>query len=118
MELFERELNYRGETTTVYFREMNGGEQLALTKGQKMRGNQASGEMEVDLYSSMEAGQKLVEYTLVNSEGKKVYSSASALQKENTSKISRLIVLAREAAAHFQQLGEEPEGNVSTPTPD
>lgn len=109
MELIEKDLTWKtrtGEKTEkVYFREMNAGDTLALVTGQKLRGNMADGEIEINLESQVRGGQLMVQRTLVTSEGKQVYPQMSDLLKEDARKAKALIRLAQET--HKEVFEEE-----------
>lgn len=111
MNLIQKELKYRGKTETVYFRELTGGEALKLSEGTSYRGNATSGEVEVNVYANVKAGQMLVQMTLVTSDGKQVYANLKQLQEEPASKIAALRKLAQEVNKEESDDGEEEPGN-------
>lgn len=110
MDLIEKTLNYRGESTPVFFRELSAGEQVKLAAGVRSTVRDGTSEVTLDFALEGERGHRMIQMTLVTEDGKPVYSSLAKLQEEKTSKIARLLALAREAAAEFAKDGED-EGN-------
>ena len=106
MELIEKTLKYGGTETTVFFKELTGGDKLQLARGQKFTTTKEGGSFEVDLGDQLERGYKLVQLTLVNDGGKKVYSSINDLLKEPSKKLKALVDLANEVHR------EDEEGNA------
>jgi len=103
METIERELSYKkfgGERVKeiVYFKELTGGQRLSLLKGQKIRTQpgQDKATIEVDLGENTERNQRLVYMSLVDANGKQVYTSLDKLQAEPESKLRALVKLAAE----------------------
>lgn len=105
MNLIKKTLNYRGTESEVYFRELTAGEALDLARGVRSV-KQKNGEMEFDFGANLENGQRLLQMTLVDSEGNKVFRNLEALRKESAKKIGKLIELANEVIKE-----EEPAGN-------
>lgn len=101
MHKIEKEFTYRGETTTVYFRELTAGEQLNLSRGYKSVFRDGSSEVELDFFAEGERGHKLLQMMLVDVDGKNVYSNVAKLREENTSKIAKLVKMANEASKEF-----------------
>lgn len=110
MDTIQKELKWKSlgeaKTETVYFRELTGGETLALTKGQTYKGNAKDGVVEIDVHASAEAGQKLVVVSLVDASGNQVYAGLKQLQAESGKKVAALVELAREV--HSEKDEDEP----------
>lgn len=103
--LISKTLNYRGESTTVYFRELTAGEQAALLKGSTQVVSKGQTEVTVDLGAEHTRSTHLVALTLVTAEGKRVYPDLQTAQAEKGSKMKLLRALANEANREFY--GEE-----------
>lgn len=97
MNLTEKTLVYGGTEETVYFRELTAGEQLSLAKGQKFTTTEKDGgSFSVDLGESLEKNYRLVQMTLCDAEGKKVYPNIQKLHDEPSKKVKALVKLAME----------------------
>ncbi len=96
MDLIERELKWCGNTETVFFRELTGADQLALVEGQTYRGNPKKGEFEIDVALNMKSSHKLLQMTLVKSDGNQVYANLKQVAAEPAKKLKALIALANE----------------------
>lgn len=107
METIEKQFAYRGETSTMHFRELTAGEQIKLTAGYKSTVREGVSEMTLDLAFEGERGQRLLQTTLVTEEGKPVYTSLQKLQDLPASKVARMVELCREAAAEFAKRASE-----------
>lgn len=97
MDLIEKTLVYKGETSTIYFRELNGAEQLDLMKGRKYTTTGREGSMSIDLGDELERDYRLVQMTACDADGKRLYANMQALLKEPGKKLKLLKVLAGEA---------------------
>lgn len=105
--LIKKEFIYRGETKDVFFRELNAGEQLKLSQGYKSTVRGGESEVVFDLGIEGERAHRLLHLTLVTEDGKSVYSSLAKLHEEPSSKINKLVALAREASAEFGEQDKE-----------
>lgn len=96
MELIERELKYKGNTETVYFLELTAGQRVSLLRGQKIQSSpgEKSSVFEIDLGENTEKTHKLIQMTLVDADGKRVYKNLQELQNEPDSKVRALAKLA------------------------
>lgn len=96
MELIERELKYKGNTETVYFRELTAGERVSLLRGQKIHSSPGdkSSVFEIDLGENTEKTHRLIQMTLVDASGKRIYKNLQELQNDPDSKIRALGRLA------------------------
>lgn len=117
-EIFERELNYRGKTKTVYFKRLSAGERIALARGQKMTLGSGNGDgelaksVEVDVGEAMGRTHRFLSYTVVDEKGNRVFSNESEVGKLPELLVSKLQLLAEDAL----QDPEEELGNDSTET--
>ncbi len=101
LEIVKRELEWTtfgGEkkTETVYFRELTAANTLKLVEGQKYRGNPKKGDVEVDITSNVRAQQLLVQMTLVNEDGERIYPTPQSMEKVPARKLVALQKLAAE----------------------
>lgn len=106
MQLITRTITINGTTETIHFRELTGGDQLLLMKGQKYRGGGDKG-VEIDLGDQLERTYRMIQLTLVDADGNNVYKSLDDLKKETA---KRLKALVREARKVHED--EEEEGNA------
>jgi len=107
METIEKQFTYRGESSVLRFRELTAGEQVKLTAGYKSTVREGVSEMTLDLAFEGERGQRMLQTTLVNEDGKPVYTSLQKLQEMPASKVARMVELSREAAAEFAKRASE-----------
>lgn len=107
MDLIEKTFSYRDESRQVFFRELSAGEQLKLAAGSRAAVRDGVSELTLDFAAEGERGHRLVQMTLVTEDGKPVYSSLAKLQEEKSSKIAKLVALAREASSEFSKLATD-----------
>ena len=109
MELITRNITVNGKPETIYFRELTGGDQLVLMKGQKYRGGGNKG-VEIDLGDQLERTYRMILLTLVNEDGKPVYPTLDDLKKETAKRLKALVREARKV--HEEDDEGETEGNA------
>jgi len=105
--LIEKTFTYRGESRTVFFRELTAGEQLKLSQGYKSTLRDGATETTLDFHTEGERAHRLLQMTLVDANGRNVYTNIGKLQEEPVSKINKLVELAREASRQFTEEGAE-----------
>lgn len=101
LEIVQRQLEWTAfggekKTETVHFRELTGADTLKLVEGQKYRGNPKKGDVEVDITSNVRAQQMLVQLTLVNEDGERIYPTPESMKKISARKLVALQKLAAE----------------------
>ncbi len=115
MDLISRELKWGNKdspkTETVFFRELTAGEALSLTEGQTYTGNAKTGVVEIDVYANARSAQRLVVMSLVDADGKSVYTTLKALHSEPAKKVAALAKLAQEVHKDDSDDEDEKPGN-------
>jgi len=108
MNLTAKTLAHRGAETTVYFRELTGGEMMELAKG-KTASHSGVGAVTMNIDFGDELGRdfRLVQFTLCSAEGKQIYRTLAELLKEPGSKLKALKALANDASREFLADDEE-----------
>lgn len=105
MDLIQKTLKHGGVETAVYFKELTAGDQLNLARGQKFTATGEGSTYQVDMGDQLERNYKLVQLSLVDEGGKRVYASVQNLLQEKRSKLTALIKLATEAQTEFDGEG-------------
>jgi hypothetical protein len=98
-----KQLTYKGQTGTVFFRRITAGERASLLKGQKI--TRHSGEestIEVDLGETTIGKARLVLFSSITEEGKQRFTSLNEVQRAENTLIEALYELA-------SQVNEEEE---------
>lgn len=104
METIEKTLKTRKGEEQVHFRPLTAGEQLKLSKGQKAsRGEDGKVTLDLDFGDQIEKQYQLLYYTLCDANGKRSYQSVIAVQADDAQRVSKLCVLAGEAASEFAE---------------
>lgn len=114
-EIFEKELDYKGQKKTVYFKRLTAGERINLSRGQKMLVGNKSKEhgVEVDLGEFLERTHRYLLMCNVDSEGKRIFKKIEEVQALPEDLVSALQKLADEALVEKDQ---EDLGNSSSET--
>lgn len=105
MSLIQKTLKHGGVETTIYFKELTAGDQLNLARGQKFTASGEGSTYQVDMGDQLERNYKLVQLSLVDESGKRVYSNVQLMHQEPRSKVAALVKLATEAQAEFDSEG-------------
>jgi hypothetical protein len=95
----ERELKFRGKTETVYFKPLTAGQQLELSKGQKMSQGKDGATFELDMGDHARRNYQMLQMTLCDEDGKRVFRNLQELQEEPRDLIQKLVELALEVQA-------------------
>lgn len=93
-----REVTYRGETGTVYFRKISAGEREKLLQGLKMshQPGKDQGIIELDLGANEHQRQLLVLFSVCNENGGRFFKNLEAVQKLPHSSFNALAKHAEE----------------------
>lgn len=99
MELTKRDLSYtnlNGEKVkeVVYFRELSAGDTLKIVEGQRYKGNPKRGDLELDIAGNQEMSMRLVQLSLVDEDGHRIFSDMAAAKKCNGRRMAALMKLA------------------------
>lgn len=101
----EKELEYGGQTKTVYFKQLTSGERLQLKKGQKGSVHAGESTFEVDLGDIDARNHLLLSFSNCDKDGKPVFKTAKQVADLPGTLVDALLALCGEA------LKENPLGN-------
>jgi hypothetical protein len=94
-----RELEYRGQKKTVYFRQLTAGQRIQISRGQRMTVGSKSREegVEVDVGESLERTHKFLAFANVDAQGNPVFKSHKEVQELPEDLVAELQRLADDA---------------------
>lgn len=95
----ERELKYNGKTRAVFFKPLTAGQQLELARGQKMSQGKDGASFELDMGDHAKRNYTLLQMTLCDEDGKRVFRNVQDMLEEPGDLIKRLVEIALEVQA-------------------
>ena len=97
----EKTITYGGKDIPVLFRRLTGAERLQLTAGQKGSMGAGGANWEFDMGDQLSRNQTLVQLSLCDEAGDKVYKSLKQLREDPGDLTNALITVALEALSEF-----------------
>jgi hypothetical protein len=123
MELVKKDLEYtnlKGEKVreVVYFRELSAGDTLKIVEGQRYKGNPKRGDLELDIAGNQEMSMKLVQLSLTNEDGRRIFTDMAEAKKCNGRRMAALMKLANLVHKEGTDADKsDEEESLETPTP-
>jgi hypothetical protein len=106
MDTIRKTYTFKGQEHEAYFKALTVLDTQKLLRGQKAAiGDDGKARMDLDYAQEYERSLMLVQLTLVDSDGRRVYQSLQSMQNEPTARLAKLIALAKEAEKEWADEG-------------
>lgn len=93
----ERTVEHDGKSKTVWFRKINAGERLKLARGQRVTlGDQNTSKTEIDIGDLTTRQHMLVQFSVVDENGKNVFQNVTDVQKLPNQLVDKLYQFAED----------------------